>query len=135
MDAVRAWVAGFALAVLMTWPLAAGLGHLGRTTSADGQFSLWDVAWVARTTFADPANLFNANIFYPHKRTLAYSEANLLEGVVGAPIWWSTRNPYTTLNVLVFLAFASLFACMYLLACHLSGNAVAAAVRVVPCVC
>ena len=128
MDAVRAWVAGFALAVLMTWPLAAGLGHLGRTTSADGQFSLWDVAWVARTTFADPVNLFNANIFYPHKRTLAYSEANLLEGVVGAPIWWSTRNPYTTLNVLVLLAFASSFACMYLLARHLSGNAAAAAI-------
>ena len=49
-------LAGLALAILMTWPLATGLGHLGRTlaTDADGQFSIWNVAWVARTLVADP---------------------------------------------------------------------------------
>ena len=43
--------AGLALAILMTWPLATGLGSLGRTraTDADGQFSIWNIAWVART--------------------------------------------------------------------------------------
>jgi hypothetical protein len=121
-EAAAVWVAGLALAVLMTWPLAAGLGRLGRTTGADGQFSLWNVAWVARTLVVNPTGLFDANIFYPHKTTLAYSEANLLEGVIGVPIWWATRNPYATLNVIVLLAFAASFVCTYFLARHLTGS-------------
>ena len=121
-ETASVWLAGVALALLMTWPLAAGLGRLGRTTGADGQFSLWNVAWVARTLVAHPAGLFNANIFYPHKTTLAYSEANLLEGALGIPIWWATKNPYATLNVIVLLAFTTSFACMYFLARHLSGS-------------
>ena len=84
-------LAGLALAILMTWPLATGLGHLGRTlgTDADGQFSIWNIAWVARTLVADPLHLFDANIFYPHKTTLAYSEANLLPGAIGIPVYWA----------------------------------------------
>src|SRR5665213_855549 len=87
---------GVALAIVMTWPVITGLGHLGRTrgADADGEFSIWNVSWVARTLVADPANLFNANIFYPHKRTLAYSEANVLEGALGVPVYWLTRNPW-----------------------------------------
>ena len=71
---------GLMLAILMTWPLATGLGSLGRTrgTDADGQFSIWNIAWVARTMVVDPLHLFDANIFFPHKTTLAYSEANIL---------------------------------------------------------
>lgn len=126
-EAAAVWLSGLALAVLMTWPLAAGLGRLGRTTGADGQFSIWNVAWVARTLVADPSDLFNANIFYPHKATLAYSEANLLEGAIGIPVWWATRNPYATLNVVVLLAFTASFACMYFLARHLSGSRAGAA--------
>jgi hypothetical protein len=68
-------LAGLALAVILTWPLASGLGRLGRTldVDADGQFAIWNVAWVARTIVADPLRLFDANIFHPHKTTLAYS--------------------------------------------------------------
>jgi hypothetical protein len=47
-------LAGAALSILMTWPLAPGLGHLGRTmsTNADGQYSIWNISWVARTIAA-----------------------------------------------------------------------------------
>ena len=37
-----------ALAVLMTWPLASGLGRLGRTTNMDGLYGIWNVGWVSR---------------------------------------------------------------------------------------
>lgn len=119
-------VAGIALAVLMTWPLATGLGHLGRTRSddADGQFSIWNIAWVARTVVADPLHLFDANIFHPHKLTLAYSEANILPGIAGAPAWWLTRNPWLTLNVVLLLGLASSFACTYLLLLYVTGSRV-----------
>jgi hypothetical protein len=126
-------VAGVALAILMTWPLATGLSRLGRTApnDADGQFSIWNVAWVARTIVADPLHVFDANIFAPHKTTLAYSEANLLPGALGAPAWWLTRNPWLTLNVVVLIAFASAFAGAYLLFLYLSGSRAGAAMGAV----
>ena len=121
--------AGLALAILMTWPLASGLGHLGRTlgTDADGQFSIWNIAWVARTLIADPLHLFDANIYSPHKTTLAYSEANLLPGAIGVPVYWLSRNPWLTLNVVMLIAFASAFVCAYLLLRYLTGDRRAAA--------
>jgi hypothetical protein len=122
-------VAAVALTIVMTWPLATGLSHLGRTapTDADGQFSIWNVSWVARTLIADPLRLFDANIFAPHKTTLAYSEANLLPGALGLPAWWITRNPWLTLNTVLMAAFASAFAAAYLLFLYLSGSRPAAA--------
>jgi hypothetical protein len=122
-------VAGILLAVLMTWPLATDLSRLGRTasTDADGQFSIWNIAWVARTMVADPLHLFDANIFAPHRTTLAYSEANLLPGALGIPAWWLTRNPWLTLNLVMLIAFATAFAGAYLLFAYVSGNRSAAA--------
>jgi hypothetical protein len=116
--------AAVALTILMTWPLATGLGHLGRTlgTDADGQYSIWNVAWVARTLVADPLAVFDANIFYPHRTTLAYSEANLLEGALGVPVYWLTRNPWLTLNLVVLFAFASSYVCAYLLMRYLTDD-------------
>jgi hypothetical protein len=116
--------AGLVLALLMTWPLATDLGGLGRTqgTDADGQFAIWNVAWVARTIVADPLRLFDANIFHPHKLTLAYSEANILTGAIGAPVYWLTRNPWLTLNAVMLAGFASAFAAAYFLMRHLTGD-------------
>src|SRR5215471_8385422 len=122
-------LAGVLLTILMTWPLASGLGHLGRTdpNDADGQFSIWNISWVARTIVADPLHLFDANIYAPHKRTLAYSEANILPGAIGAPAYWLTKNPWLTLNVVMLVAFASAFAGAYLLLLYLTGSRAAAA--------
>src|SRR6266545_3447917 len=120
---------GLALAILMTWPLATDLGHLGRTlpTDADGQYSIWNISWVARTIVADPLHLFDANIFHPHKLTLAYSEANILPGIIGVPAYWLSRNPWLTLNVVLLFGFASAYLCAYLLLRYLTGDARAAA--------
>lgn len=124
-------VAAALLAVLMTWPLASDMGSLGRTgvspdrrfgTNADGMFSLWNVAWVARTVVDDPRNLFNANIFYPHKNSLAFSEPNLVAGAIGAPVWWLTRNPYATLNFVILMAFAAAWLFTWQLVRHLTGS-------------
>lgn len=124
---------GAALAILMTWPLVAGFGHLGRTKDidADGQFSIWNVAWVARTLVADPSHLFDANIYFPHRLTLAYSEANLLEGALGVPVYWLTKNPWATLNFVMLFAFASAYVCAYLLCRYLSEDRRAAAVSAI----
>ena len=134
-ELLLALTAGAALSVLMTWPLMPGLDHLGRTTGADGQYSIWNVAWVARTLVVDPAHVFNANIFYPHHTTLAYSEANLAEGALATPVYWATRNPYAAHNSVVLLAIASAFVCAFLLMRYLTGDARASAVGAVLYAC
>jgi hypothetical protein len=125
--------AGLALALLMTWPLAKDLGGLGRThpNDADGQFAIWNVAWVARTLVVDPLRLFDANIYHPHKLTLAYSEANILTGAIGAPVYWLSRNPWLTLNAVMLFGFASAYAAAYFLMRHLTGSRHASAAAAV----
>src|SRR3954467_2439253 len=120
-----------ALAVFMTWPLASGLGRLGRTTNMDGLYGIWNVGWVSRTIVTDPTSLFDANIFYPHRHTLAYSEANIVAGAVGIPAWLLTHNAYAAHNTALIFAFASTFFCTWLLARRLSrrsDTSVAAAI-------
>jgi len=86
-------LAALAVAALMTWPLVTGLGHLGRTAnSGDARVSVWNVAWVAHALLTDPADLFDANIFHPHRNTLAFSEANIVAGAAAVPVWWLTGN-------------------------------------------
>jgi len=120
-----------ALAVVMTWPLAAGLGRLGRTTTMDGLYGIWNVGWVAHAIVTSPTTLFDANIFYPHRDTLAYSESNILAGVVAIPAWLVTRNAYAAHNSAVLFAFASTWLGTWLLARRLSEHSGAAAVAAV----
>jgi hypothetical protein len=103
----RACVLAVLLACLMTWPLVTAPGRLGRTTTMDGLYSIWNVAWVARTIVTHPLSLFDANIFYPHRDALAYSEANIVAGIVGIPAWLLTRNAYAAHSSAVLFAFAS----------------------------
>ena len=70
------------LTAALTYPTAFKLGHVGRIDNGDGKLSIWNVAWVARTLPTDPWHVFDANIFYPHRGTLAYSENNLGAGAL-----------------------------------------------------
>src|SRR5688572_16460881 len=120
--------AALLLAVVMTWPLAAGLGRLGRTTTMDGLYGIWNVACGAHALVTAPTTLFDANIFYPHRGTLAYSESNIVAGVVAIPAWLITRNAYAAHNSAMLFAFATTFLGTWLLARRLSGHSGAAAV-------
>lgn len=116
--------------IVMTWPLAAKIGRLGRIDNGDGNLSIWNVAWVARTLVVDPLHVFDANIFYPHTKTLAYSENNLGAGILAIPAYWATRNPFTAHNFAVLLAFvltaAGMYYLVHLLTCDRGAAAVSA---------
>jgi hypothetical protein len=131
LRAAAVCIAALALAIVMTWPLAAGLGRLGRTTTMDGLYSIWNIAWVARTIVADPRHLLDANIFYPHKDTLTFSEANILGGVVAVPAWLMTGNPYAAHNTALLFAFSSTLLGTWLLVRRLARDSAAAGVSAV----
>ena len=116
------------LAVLLTWPMAARLGSAGRIDSGDARHGIWNVAWVAHALTTHPASLFDANIFYPHRGTLAFSEANIVAGVVAAPVWVATKNPYAAFNTVVLVAFAAAALSAFLLVRVLGGSRIGAAI-------
>jgi hypothetical protein len=114
-----------ALAVVCTWPIAYKLDSVGRLNTADGHWSLWCVTWVAHALAEDPRDLYNANIFSPHDNTLAYSEANIVPGVLGVPAYLITKSPYATHNSVVLMGFIFSFLTAYALAHYLTRHTAA----------
>lgn len=120
-----------ALTATITYPWAFRIGRAGRVDSFDGQFSIWNVAWVARTLVADPLHLFDANIFYPHHGTLTFSETNLGAGALAVPAYWATGNPYLAHDSAVLAGFVLSATAFYYLARYLTRHRGAAAVAAI----
>ena len=122
---------GAILTAALTYPTAFELGRVGRVDKGDGQLSIWNVAWVARTLVVDPLHVFDANIFYPHRGTLAYSENNLGAGALAVPVYWATHNPYAAHNFVMLLAFVLSATGMYYLVRYLTGDRRAAGISAI----
>jgi hypothetical protein len=119
------------LTAALTYPTAFRLGQVGRVDNGDGKLSIWNVAWVARTLVVDPLHVFDANIFYPNRGTLAYSENNLGAGLLAIPAYWATRNPYAAHNAAMLLAFMLSGIGAYYLVRYLTGDRRAAAISAI----
>ena len=60
-----------ALTILVTWPQATQMSSM-TSPHFDAQFSIWRLGWIAHALATAPTHIFDANIFYPAPRTLAY---------------------------------------------------------------
>ena len=94
------------LAVIHTWPLATSPGTLSRNDNADAELNEWILAWVAHQLPRSPAHLFDSNIFYPERDTLAFSEPLIAPALMGAPLQWLGASPVFTFNIVLLLGFA-----------------------------
>jgi hypothetical protein len=110
--------------VFFTWPIAPQLtthllGHL------DPPFSSWRLAWVAhRLLNGGPAgtSFFDANIFWPARRTLAYSDATLVQGALAVPLLSGGLTPAGAMNLLTLAGMAASGIAAYVLARRLTGH-------------
>lgn len=119
-----------ALAVVLTAPLSLHPSGLARL-DGDGRFSIWNIGWVAHALSTDPLNVWNANIFFPSRTTLAYSEANLLAGAFAAPVYAATGNVFLASNLVLIASFVLSAMATYALVTYLTGNRRAAAVSAI----
>jgi hypothetical protein len=104
------------LTLLLTYPLS--LDPAGRVLSRvpDTDLFIWTLAWDTHALTHSPFSIFDANIYHPERRTLAYSENLLGDAIFAAPVLWLTNNPVLAMNV---VALASCVLCgvgAYLLA-------------------
>ena len=114
------------LGVVFTWPLASAPAELA-PAHFDPPFTAWRLGWIAHH-IGDPRHLFDGNIFYPDRRTLAYSDAVLLQGVLGAPFFALGANPNGIANALILIGIVTSAFFAYLLAARLTGHRGAAVV-------
>ena len=115
---------GAVLVCLMTWPTAPGLLTHGRLDTADGRFSIWNVGWIGHALTSSDT-LLDANIFYPHLGTLAYSELNLVAGLLGLPTFVATGSALGATNTAILAGLLATFLATWALVRRLTGSAVA----------
>ena len=89
---------------VMTYPQVL---HLRDSVHDEGDplLNAWTLAWVAHQLPRAPARMFDANIFYPERRTLAFSETLLLPAVAMAPLGWAGAGPVLVYNIVLLSGF------------------------------
>ena len=112
----------FAIAtILLTWPLVL---HMDNTAISWGDplFQAWTIAWDWHALTTDPLRIFDANVFYPWRNTLAWSDHLFGQALLVAPVMAIADNGILANNIAVFMAFCFSALAMYLLVYDLTGN-------------
>jgi len=93
-----------ALTILFAYPLS--LDPAGRLLNAspDTLLMAWMLKWDTYAFTHRPLAIFEANIYYPHHDTLAYSENLIGSALFAAPIFWLTDNTVLAFNIVALLS-------------------------------
>ncbi len=79
-----------------------GSGVLSIGTDTD--YHIWALGWDVHALTHRPWALFDANIFYPLRHTLAFSENVVGSAVLAAPVIWVTGDPMLAANLVSLLS-------------------------------
>ncbi len=93
-----------ALTAVMVYPFGLHLASGVLSIGTDTDLYIWAVGWDVHAFLHHPFSIFDANIFFPFKHTLAYSENVIGSAMLAAPIVWLTDNPMLAMNVVVWLS-------------------------------
>jgi hypothetical protein len=105
----------------MMWPQ---IRHIGDSAvpHQDVYFNMWRLQWIAHALSTSPGDLFNGNIFYPEPRTLAFSDAMLVQGAIAAPLIWLGTPPVLLHNLMMLGAIVLSAVATFALVCYLTGS-------------
>ncbi len=118
------------LAALVTYPQVRQIGT-GVNDFGDPLLNAWALAWTAHILPTSPASLFDANIFYPERGTLALSETLVFPALLVAPLRWLGLNPIALHNVTLLAGYALSGLTMFALVRQVTGQPWAAVVSAV----
>lgn len=127
-ETLVAALVGAVLAVAMTWPLMLHLDtDIGKDVG-DPLLQTWQVAWIGHALLHGPLGLWDANIFWPERDSLAFSDALVGYAPAGLLAQGGPEAALVVYNVLFLFAYALAFLGAYLLARELGLGPAAAAV-------
>ena len=102
-----------ALTLVMTNPLILNVAGAVEDKQ-DALLNTWIIAWVGHTLVTEPLHLFDANIFYPYRNTLAFSETLLPQGLFALPFNLAFDNTILGYNLVLLFSFFLAAYAMYL---------------------
>ncbi len=94
-----------ALTAVMTWPWILHL-HDAVADKGDPYMIAWTLWWDFHQTFHNPLHLFDANVFYPYRYTLAFSENDYGIAMLFFPLFALGLRPLTVHAIATFFGFA-----------------------------
>ncbi len=89
---------------ILTWPYVTRLRDAVVDTG-DPYLVAWILWWDYHQTFTDPLHLFHANVFYPLKYTLAFSEHSYGIALLFFPLYALGLKPLTVHAIALFMGF------------------------------
>ena len=89
---------------VLSWPYVARLRD-AVIDEGDPYLIAWIIWWDYHATFTDPLNLFHANIFYPYRYTLAFSEHSYGIAMLFFPLFAVGLRPLTVHAIAMFFGF------------------------------
>ena len=116
------------VALVLTWPLAAGLGRDVPGDLGDSLLNMWILAWGAEhlpqlvTGAMSWSQFWDANIFHPAPLSLSLSEHLFGQVLQILPIYWLTGNIILCYNLLFLSTFVLSALGAYLLVYDLTGD-------------
>lgn len=124
----RSWRIYAAAAVLssVVWILPHALHPRQVPDVGDPVFSAWRQARFAHQLANDPLHLFDGNIFHPTPLTLAYSDAAILQGLIGAPFVLAGADPLIVSNAIMLASFPIVALAFFVLGWRLTADPAAA---------
>jgi hypothetical protein len=125
MREAAAFLFYLALAVLLTWPLVPELAT-AVSDPGDPLINAWILDWVCHALTHDPLSLYDAPIFHPGLKPLAYSENLIAVGVLVLPFHLAGLPPIAVYNIAMLLGFALSGYGAFVLARMVSGSTIGA---------
>ena len=107
--------------MMFTWPVSLQMGTAIRDPG-DPLLNTWILAWDVHQLFTSPGGFFEANIFYPHESSLAYSEHMFANSLIALPVIAITGKPILGYNTVFLLSFVIAGIGMYCLVLYLTGS-------------
>jgi hypothetical protein len=101
---VRAAILYVALTLYLAFPLSVHPDSRVMSASPDTNLFMWTLAWDVHALTHQPLHIFDANIYYPERHTLAYSENLIGSALFAAPVLWITGNMVLAMNVVSLLS-------------------------------
>jgi len=92
--------------IIFTFPLITNLRRSIPGDLGDPLLNVWTLWWDSeRLIHLDIMNYFDANVMFPYKNALAFSEHLTGEAIVGLPFYIIFRDPLLVYNILYILTF------------------------------
>lgn len=109
----------------MTYPTIFHMGS-GVRDLLDSVFDVWVISQnVQKLINLQFHDYFDANIFFPYKKTLVYSNHFFTQSLFAVPFFLVSKNPTFTYNMILLISFFTSALGMFLLARYLTGNPLA----------